>query len=274
MFKPPKVSELLIDENNYHPWVKEIERLLRLAGLANVVTGTATTRPSVTLAIAEWQDLTDKALVTILANCDKEPQQLIRDCDTAAEAWETLKKHCEGRTRTHLSSLLLNITTLRYDDRTITMSDHINIFEKKWSTLRQSVASATAGPDTLASAIKHFAHSDGWKATLLLGILPKIPLYHNIIDNITAGMDAPAYSVIVLRLKELSDRTIQRKTKKDEPEPPAAFATERPQRFRGYCKTKGWPGTSHNEVDCRTKKRDSQRASEQTHTITDTCCVG
>jgi len=71
-FKPPKVSELLIDENNYHPWVKEIERLLRLAGLTNIVIGTATTRPSVTLAIAEWQDLIDKALVTILANCDKE----------------------------------------------------------------------------------------------------------------------------------------------------------------------------------------------------------
>ena len=130
-FKPPKVSELLGDENNYHPWVKEIERLLRLAGLAKVVTGTATTRPSVTLAIAEWQDLTDKALVTILVNCDKEPQQLIRDYDTAAEAWKTLKKHYEGRTRTHLSSLLLNITTLWYDDCTITVSDHINIFEKR-----------------------------------------------------------------------------------------------------------------------------------------------
>ena len=96
--------------------------------------------------------------------------------------------------------------------------------------LRQSVASATAGPDMLASAIKYFAHSDGWKATLLLGTLPKILLYHNIIDNITAGTDAPAYSVIILRLKELNDRTIQRKT----------------------------------------KKRDSQKASKQTHTITDT----
>jgi len=44
----------------------------------------------------------------------KEPQQLIRDCDTAAEGWQILKNHHEGRTRTHLSSLLL-ITTLRYD---------------------------------------------------------------------------------------------------------------------------------------------------------------
>jgi len=124
-----------------------------------------------------------------------------------------------------------------YEDRTITVSDHISIFEKKWNTLRQSVASTTAGPDTLASAIKHFAHSDGWKATLLLGTLPKIPLYHSIIDNITAGTDAPAYAAIVLRLKELSDRTIQRKAKKDDHEPPTAFAMEgqRPQRFCAAC---------------------------------------
>jgi len=33
---------------------------------------------------------------------------------------------------------------------------------------------------------------------LLLGTLPKIPLYQNIIDNITTGTDASVYSVIVL----------------------------------------------------------------------------
>jgi len=64
-FKPPKVSEPLTDENNDHPWVKEIARLLRLAGLANAVTGTAITRPGATLAITEWQDQADKTLVTL-----------------------------------------------------------------------------------------------------------------------------------------------------------------------------------------------------------------
>jgi len=97
-FKPPKVSEPLTDENNYHPWVKEIERLLRLADLAKVVTGDATTRPTGDDA-NNWQSQTDKALV--LTNCDKESQQLIRDCDTAAEAWQTLKKHYEGRIYPH-----------------------------------------------------------------------------------------------------------------------------------------------------------------------------
>jgi len=36
-------------------------------------------------------------------------------------------------------------------------------------------------------------------------------------------------------------------------------------KFCGYCKAKGWPGTSHNEVDCRTKKRDVNQQNSQEH---------
>jgi len=49
---------------------------------------------------------------------------------------------------------------------------------------------------------------------------------------------------------------------------PTVFATEgTPRRkFCGYCKSKGWPGTSHDESDCRTKKRDAnQRPKATTH---------
>jgi len=79
----------------------------------------------------------------------------------------------------------------------------------------------------MESAIKHFASCDVLKAPLLLGTLPKIQLYQSITDSITTGTAAPAYAATVLRLKELNDRPVVRRTKKgDRQEPPAAFATE------------------------------------------------
>jgi len=265
IFKPPKVSEPLIDENNYHSWAKELLRALRTIELEEFITEAHKDTPAD--KVKEWQKNIDRVINTLLINCEKEPQQLIRGCDTAYEAWELLKKHYEGRTRMHLTSLLLNITTMRLDDRATTINEHIMTFEKRWAILRQTVASATADSTTQAGAIKYFASSDAWKATLLLGTLPKIQLYQNIVDTITAGTADPSYNSIVIKLKELNDRPTARKFKKDEPlEPPSAFATEgtRERKFCGYCKSKGWPGTSHNENECRTKKRDANQRP-QTH---------
>ena len=157
-FKPPKVSEPLTDENNYHSWAKELLRALRSIELEDYITATHSKAPEKKLK--EWQRNIDRTVTTLLINCEKEPQQLIRGCDIAYEAWDLLKKHYEDCTRTHLTALLLNITMMRFDDRTTTMSDHIISFEKKWAILRQTITSAEASSTTQAGAIKHFSSSD------------------------------------------------------------------------------------------------------------------
>lgn len=63
-----------------------------------------------------------------------------------------------------------------------------------------------------------------------------------------------------MRLREINPRS----KREEKIEPPAAFYSQT-QRFCAYCKSKGWPGTSHNEIDCRTKKRDQSR--QQAHTV-------
>ena len=256
IFKPPKVARPLKDQDNYHSWTVAMKRILHLSRLSGVVTGTETTEP-VTQTDA-WQDKAYKALETIIINCEPEAQILIEVCDTPAEEWKMLKDHYEGKTRTHLSALLLNVVNLKYDDRKIPVSEYITSFENKWNLLRLNTSSTTPGTNTLGAGIKNFVNTDAWKATMLLSTLPKIATYQNIMDNITGLTVEPSYTQVVLRLKELSERHTTRSRPSTTGEAPSAFATTTTM-FCGYCKKKGFPGTSHNEVDCRTKKRDANK---------------
>ena len=247
---PLKTSVPLRNENNYPQWVTEISRMFRLLRLTPYVTGDQKDKPS--LEEEDWQDATDKALILIIDNCEAEPQALVAGCNTAAEAWNALKEHYGGRTETYLSSLFLSILTLRYDDRKTTINEHITTFENQWNQLRQNVASAT---NSLAAGARDFVNTDSWKATMLLSTLPQ---YQNIIVNTTGANSEPSYPKTVLRLRELSDRSKNvREGRKEEAEPPAVFGAKvvRCQ----YCRSKGWPGTSHDERDCRTKKREQSQ---------------
>src|SRR5207302_249803 len=157
----------------------------------------------------------------------------------------------EGRTRTHLSALLFNITNLKFDDRTTTLNDHIMAFENKWNILRQSTASAIMGTDSLAAGIKAFVNTDAWKATMMLATLPKIATYQNIINNMTSGITDTTYATTIVRLRV--PRICPSQSRKDKLlEAPSAFSTT--NMFCGFCKKLGYPGISYNEVDCRAKK--------------------
>ncbi|RPB23844.1 hypothetical protein L211DRAFT_838296, partial [Terfezia boudieri ATCC MYA-4762] len=98
-FKPPKATESLKDENNYSSWSMEVKMLLRLADLDMAIDSVEGIAPQP--LTKSYQHLSDKALATIMANCDSEPLSLIRISSSALSAWNTLKSHYEGRTRTH-----------------------------------------------------------------------------------------------------------------------------------------------------------------------------
>lgn len=264
----PKISKKLKDENTYPQWSVEMARLFRVTKLEKHVTGSFAPKPTTIADIPAWQDKTDKALMFMIEYCEEEAASHIASCNDAGEAWAILKSHYEGKTRTHLSALLLSITSFRYDDRKNSMNEHITTFKTKWLMLTQSVATATAGTTTLAAGIKNFVMTDGWKATLLLSTLPHLPTYQNIINNITSEADAPSYATVVLRLKELTAWSSRQNRKEEQPEPAAAFATYRTvQNPCGYCKSKGFPGTSHEEKDCRSKRRDRHQNKNQVHIV-------
>lgn len=94
-----------------------------------LVTSSETTWPTTTADA--WDIKAAKALITIIANYEEEPQSFIEVCATLVEAWDILKKHYERWTQMHLSALLLNITALWFDDRKTTITNHITIFEGK-----------------------------------------------------------------------------------------------------------------------------------------------
>ena len=145
----------------------------------------------------------------------------------------------------HTCSTVLQVVS-KFDDRKGTIKAHIEIFEKAWLCLALVTPSAST-PD---GAIVHFTKSDTWKAYTLINSFPHIQSYIKIIDNITSKEDSVTYANTVLHLKEISERPSPRRQRESD-KPTAAFSTEdRAQRFCGYCKKAGWPGTSHNEVDC------------------------
>lgn len=258
----PRISSKLHDENDYPAWVVEATRQLRRQKLLGVVDGTD---PAPTPITAEYQDKSDKALDYLMDSVEAEPSIKIRACPTAADAWKILKDTYEGQTRTHMTALFSNLVNLRFDDRKAhTLLDHISQFEGHWLKLAQAAATGSTTPGSMAADIKTFSQSDAWKASLLLATLPRIQPYINIVQNITSTEDKPTYANVIIRLKEISIRPKGAGVKSESgSEPQAAFVSTLRVRCQ-YCKSKGWPGTSHDEKDCRTKRRDQSK--QQAHT--------
>ena len=68
----------------------------------------------------------------------------------------------------HMSTLLLNISNLRFDDYTASITEHISAFKTKYSLFRKNTSNATASTNLLATGIKNFNHANVWKAIMLL----------------------------------------------------------------------------------------------------------
>ena len=162
----------------------------------------------------------------------------------------------------HFSFLYLVPPTCEcYCSTTVTsLAEHIIKFESHWLKLAQAAQAGHSTKDSLAEGIYPFTISNAWKGALLLSTLPWIQPYINIVDNIISKDDKSSSSGIVITLREINPCSIK---KEEKIEPLAAFYTQ--THFCAYCKSKGWPGTSHNEIDCRTKKRDQSR--QPVHTV-------
>ena len=103
--------------------------------------------------------------------------------------------------------------------------------------------------------------TDEWKAIFLLDSLPNIQPYINIVNNITATSDEyPKYSAVVIKLQDIQIRPSRNQEDQSTTEPAAAFATTSYQNSKvrcWTCKKRGYPGTNHDEKDCRWKKANA-----------------
>ena len=153
------------------------------------------------------------------------------------------------------------MTGLKFDDRKTALTDHIKLFEERWLRLAQAVTSAKS--DSVPIKIKDMVSSSEWKAIFLLDSLPNIQPYINIINNITATLEEYLkYADIVIKLQDIQIKPRCNQEEQSTIEPAAAFATSSYQNSKvrcWTCKNRGFPGTNHDEKDCRWKKRNQDK---------------
>ena len=77
-----------------------------------------------------WNKVTNFTMLVIRNNCEEGPHQLIRLCDTAAEAYNRLKVPYENKMVADLEVVLSGITKMQYKD-SIPIETYINSFEEK-----------------------------------------------------------------------------------------------------------------------------------------------
>ena len=199
----PGHPDLGVVQNDYPAWVVEAGRQLRRQNLLDVVEGTESVPDPMA---RDYQKKSDKALDYLIDAVGQETSFNIRGgCETAHEAWKILKDTFEAQTRTHMTALLLNLVTLRFDHRKgSSLNDHINEFEGHWLKLAQAAAAGSSTKGSMAADIKTFSQSDAWKASLLLATFPRIQPYINIVQNITASEDKPTYANVIIRLRDIT----------------------------------------------------------------------
>ena len=81
-----------------------------------------------------WNKATNFTMLVIRNNCEEGPHQLIRLCDTAAEAYNKLKTQYENKMVADLGVVFSGITKMEYKD-SIPIETFINNLKEKWETM-------------------------------------------------------------------------------------------------------------------------------------------
>ena len=202
--------------------------------------------------------------LTIINNCEPEVRAQIGSFPTAKEAYDELKKAYEGKSVTELGALMKSVTRMNFDDRKITIQEHIADFGRAWNTFTAITARLDLTKDDgFGTALQQLAKSEKAKVEFLLDSLP--PFYSNTIENIKSKEksydDTICKLIQYIPLRQKSRR--QNGTKED----PVVLKTEKkPLDTSKKCKycidIKGWKGIGHTEAECYTKKREASKAKK------------
>ena len=219
-----------------------------------------------------WNKATNFTMLVIRNNCEEGPHQLIRLCDTAAEAYNKLKAQYENKMVADLGVVLSGITKMEYKD-SIPIETFINNFEDKWENML-----VTAG-GTLKESHQEFGklllglgrNEMAKKEFLLLTFPTHIMKYGQLVQNLRTREDY-TYADMVANIKQYAPQLVWKKNegqKGGNKENPVVLRTQQlTDRFGkpldmnkscGYCQNvKKWRGIGHTEQECKTKQREKE----------------
>ena len=158
-----------------------------------------------------WNKATNFTMLVIRNKCEEGPHQLIRLCDTAAEAYNKLKTQYENKMVADLGVVLSGITKMEYKD-SIRIKTFINNFEEKWENMV-----VTAG-GTLKESHQEFrelhlglgGNEMAKKEFLLLTFPTHIMKYGQLVQNLRTREDY-TYADMVANIKQYAPQLVWKK---------------------------------------------------------------
>ena len=220
-----------------------------------------------------WNKATNFTMLVIRNNCEEGPHQLIRLCDTAADAYNKLKTQYENKMVADLGVVLAGITKMEYKD-SIPIETYINTFEEKWENMLVTASG------TLKESHKEFGNlllglgrnEMAKKEFLLLTFPTHIMKYGQLVQNLRTREDY-TYADMVANIKQYAPQLVWKKNEDKKgtgsKENPVILRTQQlTDRFGkpldmnkscGYCQNvKKWRGIGHTEQECKTKQREKE----------------
>jgi hypothetical protein len=169
---PPKLAHKLIAQHNFAARALTIQQCLDNYGLGttdytiwDVVEGTVpipektedskgkATTYNIT-SNREWRKANNFALLVMKRNCEDEPLAKSELEKNASDAYIVLKSHYEGKTVTSIGAALANVIECTYDDRAMTIEEHITEYERRWNSMKATLGNSDF-PDKAKEFGKH-----------------------------------------------------------------------------------------------------------------------
>jgi hypothetical protein len=72
-------------------------------------------------------------------NCEDEPLAKFELEKNASDVYIVLKSHYEGKTVMDIRAVLANVIKYTYDDRAMTIEEHITEYERRWNFMKATL---------------------------------------------------------------------------------------------------------------------------------------
>ena len=281
----PKLDNKLTGQLNYAGWILTIEQYLTMHDIGDEYTywdlvigncpipeehpkASSSTESSLSDKTPQpnkeyrrWIKANNFALLKMKKNMEADVAIQIENERLAKEAYSVLKSLYAGKTVTDLGAVIAQVIKMVFDDRKLTIDEHIREYEQKWSNLL-ATANAADKQKAFAEALVKLAKCDEAKAEFLLMTLP--PFYMNTVENIKAK--DYSYGDVVNRLRNsIHPKRGRNEGSKDNP---IVLRTETLKDRFGrpidtskkckHCQAKGWRGLGHTDSECRNKKKEEE----------------
>lgn len=266
----PTVDVKLSDGSNYPRWAKAIRIYADLLDVEHFY-DSSNLQSSSDSEAKVWKKSNNLATALLEHNTEGAARDIVLDAASAAEAWTNLRSQYEGKDRTSLYALYSNINTTKFDDRSLTVDDHISDFNGRWSKLAATVGGET-DLKTAAGVFCALTKCDEAKAIILLASFPEY--YKLTISSIAAQKENISFSHVTSQLRNLITTRKPGGTRSENDSTkhysrlasPTAFASTSRRGgvpICGYCKTKyNWSGRGHHESQCHRKFQDQKGKNE------------